>query len=186
MEEDTRRDVNEFDLWKQGLHERGERARDLRKAGHHIEAEKTLSELLMECEEICGEHSRHLSDFLKSLGILYHQQGRRQDAVKAFTRMDRLRYCAGTEVLEEQRASDLEYLFESQRAVQRYADANITVQRMRASIHIISRDTIDALHQQTVGKANVEVCATCGHKNIGSKLLLCSACRTAHYCNRGC
>ena len=180
MWENTGRDKKEFDLWRQGLHGRGERARDLRNAGRFIEAERTLSDLLVECEERCGEHSSHLSDFLKSLGILYVQQARRQDAVKAFIRMDRLRHMGSP---DGQLISDLQYLFEAQVAVHRHADANITVQRLRA-FKAYSRREGDELHHATVDKANIEECATCG--SSGSKLLLCSACLTAHYCNRGC
>ena len=180
--EDMKQDVKELELWRQGLHDRGERARNLRNDGRVREAEMALSKLLVEAEEMCGEHSHQLSDFLKSLGILYSQQGRMLEAEKAFVRMDRLRNCRSS---EGQLTSDLENLIQSQLDVKHYADANNSVQRLRA---FKASAELDVLHKQTAGKANVIVkgqdCATCG--KISINLMICSACRTVHYCSKNC
>ena len=84
-------DVQKFIREREGLHARGEQARSLRDAGRLAEAEAALSALLSEAEDLCGEHSFHLADFLKSLGILFLKQGHVVKAEMTFVRMDLLR-----------------------------------------------------------------------------------------------
>lgn len=70
--------------------------------------------LLAEMEEVCGMHSHHLLDFLKSLSILYVTQEREPEAEVALARMDRLRNCMSPEVTL---ISDLQWLIPAQLAV---------------------------------------------------------------------
>lgn len=65
---------------------------------------------------MCGMHSHHLLDFLKSLSlsILYVTQEREPEAEVALARMDRLRNCMSPEVTL---ISDLQWLIPAQLAV---------------------------------------------------------------------
>ena len=106
--------------------------------------------LLAEAEEVCGTHSHHLSDFLKSLGILYVTQGREREAEVALARMDRLRNCRSPKVTL---ISDLERLIPAQLAVHHYADAYKNVERL-ASFEGPSPMLLK-WHFQSVGRDNV-------------------------------
>ena len=109
------------------MHDRGEKAGSLRDNGQFAKAESALLTILAETEEVCGTHSHHLSDFLKSLGILYVTQGREREAEVALARMDRLRNCRSPEVTL---ISDLQWLIPAQLVVEQYADANENVKRL--------------------------------------------------------
>ena len=93
-------------------------------------------------------HSHHLSDFLKSLSILYVTQEREPEAEVALARMDRLRNCRSPKVTL---ISDLQWLIPAQLAVEHYADANENVKRLAS---------LDEWHFQSVGRANVDDDAT--------------------------
>jgi hypothetical protein len=95
---------------------------------------------------VCRTHSHHLSDFLKSLGILYLYvtQERELEAEVALARMDRLRNCRSPKVTL---ISDLQWLIPAQLAVEHYADANENVKRLAS---------LDEWHFQSVGRANVD------------------------------
>lgn len=90
--------------------------------------ENYLLALLRETEGLCGKHPPHVSDVLKSIGILFHQQGRRREAERAFVRMDRLRR---RDSPAANLFSDLESLPEAHLTVQNKADAHGISKRYR-------------------------------------------------------
>ena len=144
-------DVRKFQEWQDNMHDRGEKARSLRDNGQFAKAESALLTLLAEMEEVCGTHSHHLSDFLKSLGILYVTQEREPEAEVALARMDRLRNCRSPEVTL---ISDLRWLIPAQLAVEHYTDANENAKRL-ASLEGPSPMLLE-WHFQSVGRANVD------------------------------
>ena len=92
-------DVQKFKREREGLHARGEQARNLRNTGQLAEAEAALSALLSEAEDLCGQHSCHLADFLKSIGILFWEQGHVVKEEMTFVRMD----CCATKAARPKR-----------------------------------------------------------------------------------
>lgn len=99
-----------------------------------------VEKFIREREALCGEHSFHLADFLKSLGILFLKQGHVVKAEMTFVRMDLLRDqrspTPGRILLydgspPQKLMSDLKYLIQAQLAVQHYEDARHTCQRLR-------------------------------------------------------
>lgn len=204
-------DIEEFILWRRHLHARGEVARNLRNTGHLAEAETVLLALLKEAEDRCGVFSTHLSDFLKSLGILFSlQKGREQEAEQAFVRMDSLRdrenvdyvvLDAMTTPQEDRRndptsplmnvlTSDLDRLIPAQLAMQHFADARKSVGRLRELLERCgaSNPQLKIWTRQAAGKANVtapplEACAHCRQRG---NLRVCTGCRSIKYCSSVC
>eukprot|EP00639_Heterosigma_akashiwo_P010471 CAMPEP_0206369410 /NCGR_PEP_ID=MMETSP0294-20121207/5285_1 /ASSEMBLY_ACC=CAM_ASM_000327 /TAXON_ID=39354 /ORGANISM="Heterosigma akashiwo, Strain CCMP2393" /LENGTH=541 /DNA_ID=CAMNT_0053816169 /DNA_START=65 /DNA_END=1687 /DNA_ORIENTATION=- len=185
----TQADVQKFQHHFEELHTRGEEARALRDRGRLAEAEKVLLILLEETEHLCGKESHHMSDVLKSLGILFTKLGRHHEAEKAFVRMDWLRSRGKQQGVL---VSDLEWLIPAQLSVQRFTDAQQSLERLRS---LTSQDDayqnakcqqmILAWENQAAGRSNVQqTCASCGQsKNLR---VYCGGCRTISFCSMKC
>lgn len=197
--EATERDCQTFRRQHESLMQRGEAARALRNAGRHAEAEQALSMLLAETEELCGESSCHLSNVLKSLGILYLGQGRFQDALNAFVRMDKLRVVYGS---LDQHQSDLELLIQAQLALNQHADANKTIMRLISFLDSNGRACDEVQVWQTQAASNANAAASLGSQTIRvasdgmrraclscgatGNLKSCGGCRSAWFCSQSC
>lgn len=191
LTEDSMGDYQEFQRLRMELHDRGEQARALRNAGRFAEAETVMLDLLREVEDLCGNHSHQLSDFLKSLGILYSQQGRNREAEKMLRRMDWLR---NRNAPVQTLMSDLERLIPAQLAVQLYSDARDNAQRLRAlckthKFSIGNPAIVVYWEQQAAGKSNVvlpPVAGACAYCGRDGNLRVCSKCRSVKYCSVSC